>query len=84
LEDYRIKEKDDIESNERSQAFIARTKKLRKGKIGKSKEKTNMSKIQCFGCNEYEHYKRDFPNIKVRNKRKERSEAHITEEKGRT
>lgn len=40
-----------------------------------------MSKIQCFGCNEYVHFKRDCPNKKD-NRRKERSETHIAEEKG--
>lgn len=81
LEESRIKAKDDIESNERSQAFIARTKKLRKVNFGKSKKKTDMSKIQCFGCNEYGHFKRDCLNNKVSNKRKERNEAHTTKEK---
>lgn len=68
LEESRIKAKDDTESNEIFKAFIARTKKLRKRKFGKSKKKTNMSKIQCFGCNEYG------------NKRKEKSESHIVDE----
>lgn len=58
------------ESNERSQAFIIRTKKLKKGKFGKSKKRIDMSKIQCLGCNEYEHFKRDCPNKKD-NKTKE-------------
>jgi len=40
-----------------------------------------MSKIQCFGCNVYGHFKRNCPN-KKNNKRTERSEAHIVEEKG--
>lgn len=70
LEETKIKAKDDIESNEQSWAFIARKKKLKKGKFGKSKKKPNMSKVQCFGCNEYGHFKRDFPN-KQNNKRKE-------------
>ena len=48
FEESRIKEKDDIKSNEISQAFIARSKKLWKGIFGKSKKKTNMSKIHCF------------------------------------
>jgi len=40
-----------------------------------------MSKIQCFGCNEYKHFRRDHPN-KKNNKRKERSEVEITKVKG--
>jgi len=56
LEESRIKANDDTESNEQSQAFIARNKKLRKGKFGKSKEKPDMSKIQCYVYNEYGHY----------------------------
>ena len=47
LEETGIKSKDDIGSNEQSQAFIARVKKLKKGKFGKSKKKY-MSKVQCF------------------------------------
>jgi len=39
-----------------------------------------MSKIQCFGCNEYGNFKRYCPNNKT-NKMKERGGAHIIEEK---
>jgi len=69
LEESRMKAKDDTKSSERSQSFIAGTNKFKKGKFGKSKKKTDMSKIQCFRCNEYGHYKRDCPNIKVNNKK---------------
>ena len=52
----------------------------RKGKFGPQKnKKIDMSKIQCYGCQEYGHYKRDCPKFKD-NKRKERNEAHIIEE----
>ena len=81
LEKSTIKVKDDTKSNERSQAFTARIKKMKKRKFGKSKKKIDMSKIQCFGCNEYGQVKRDCSN-KVNNKSKERSEAHIDEVKG--
>jgi len=81
LEESRIKENNGNESNERSQAFIVRTKKLKEGKFGKSKKKQNMPKIQCYGCNEYGYFKRDCPNKKD-NKIKERREAHIAKEKG--
>jgi len=80
LEETRIKENDDIGSNEHSQAFIARVKNLKKGKFGRSKKK-DMSKVQCFKCNEYGHFTRDCPNQQNK-KIKERSEAHVAEEMG--
>ena len=52
LDESRIKAKDEIGSDEQSQAFLARVKKLKKGKFGKSKKK-DMSKVQCFKCNEF-------------------------------
>ena len=61
-------------------SLIARTKKLKKGKFGKNKKKQVMSKVQCFGCNEFRNFKRDCP--KKHNIRKEISEAHTAEEKG--
>lgn len=80
MEETRIKAKDHIGSNEQSQAFIARVKKLKKGKFGKSKKK-DMSKVQCFKCNEYGHFKRDCPN-QQNNKRKKRSEGHVAKKMG--
>ena len=67
-------------AGEKNQAYAAMTR--RKGKFGKSdswKKKRNMSKIQCYGCQEYEQYKRDCPKVKKDNKRG-REEAHITKE----
>ena len=40
-----------------------------------------MSKIQCYGCQEYGHYKRNCPKLKKDNNNKiKREEAHITQE----
>jgi len=41
LEETRVKEKDDTESNEKSQAFVVKSKK-KKGKSGKSKGKKDV------------------------------------------
>ena len=43
--------------------------------------KIEMSKIQCYECNEYGHFKRNCPTLKKDNKkRKEINESHVTEE----
>ena len=40
-----------------------------------------MSKIQCYECNEYGHFKRNCSKLKKENKKgKERNEAHVTKE----
>jgi len=39
-----------------------------------------MAKIQCYGCQEYGHYKRDSPKIKKDNIERGREEDHIIEE----
>lgn len=45
------------------------------------KKKIDMPKIQCYGCQEYGHFKKDFLKLKKDiKKRKERNEAHITKE----
>jgi len=78
IEETRLKAKDDVGSKE--QAFTAMAK--RKGKFGKfgpqRKGKRDMSKIQCFGCQEYGHYKRDCHKFKKDNNMRKREEAHVT------
>ena len=39
-----------------------------------------MAKVQCYGCQEYGHYKRDCPKLKKDNTKRGREEANITEE----
>ena len=67
-------------AGEQSKAYAIMIR--RKGRFGKSgswKKKRDMSKIQCYGCQEYGHHKRDCPKVKKDNKRG-REEAHITKE----
>ena len=68
-------------AGEQNQAYVAMTKgKGKFGKIGPQKKKKNMAKIQCYGCQEYGHYKIDCPKLKKDNNKRRREEAHITEE----
>ena len=40
-----------------------------------------MSKIQCYGCQEYGHYMRNCPKLKKdNNNKRKREEAHMTQE----
>lgn len=63
-EETRLKAKEDVGSKEQAFATMAK----RKGKFGKfGPRRTNnkdMSKIQCFGCQEYGHYKRNCPKLR--------------------
>lgn len=59
----------------------------KKGKFGKFEsqkkfqKKINMSKIQCYECNEYGNFKRNCPILKKDNKKiKERNKARVTKE----
>jgi len=83
IEEIWLKARSDVEPSEKVQAFAAVDK--RKGKFGKfgpqKNKKIDMSKIQCYECREYGHFKRDCPKLKKENKkRKERIEADIIEE----
>jgi hypothetical protein len=64
------------------QAFTTRFKNFKnKRKFGlrkKPNQKKDMSKIQCFNCRKYGHYKNHCPKLK---KRKETREASVFEER---
>jgi hypothetical protein len=64
------------------QAFTAIFKNFRNKRNFGSKRKPNkekdISKVQCFNCQKYIHYKNECPELK---KRKEKHEASIVEEK---
>lgn len=81
IEETRLKAKEDVGSKEQEFATMAK----RKGKFGKfGPRRTNnkdMSEIQCFGCQEYGHYKTNFPKLKKdNNNKRKREESHITQE----
>lgn len=65
IEETRLKAKNDVGSNEQTQAYVAMTR--RKGKFGKFEpqkkfqKKIDMSNIQCYECNEYGHFKSNCP-----------------------
>jgi hypothetical protein len=68
------------EEDEEEQAFVANARK-RKGKFQKKntrplRKKKDLSKIQCYICDEFGHYARDCPQ----RKRKERKHASIADE----
>ena len=81
IEETRLKEKEDVGSKE--QAFSIMTKK--KGKIWKilstKKKQQRYVQIQCFGCQDYIHYKRNFPKLKKNNyNKRKKEEAHMTQD----
>jgi len=79
-EETRLKAKEYVGSKEKEFDTMAK----RKGKFGRfGPRRTNnkdMSKIQCFGCQEYGHYKRNYPKLEKDNNRRKREEAHIAQE----
>lgn len=87
IEESRLMAKIDVGSNEQTQAYATSTRKKGKfvkfGPRKKFQKKINMSKIQCYECNEYGHFKRNCPKLKKDNKKrkeKKKNEAHIIEE----
>jgi hypothetical protein len=49
------------------------------GSRRKPNQEKDISKVQCFNCQKYGHYKNQCPELK---KRKEKHEASIAERKG--
>jgi hypothetical protein len=66
-EETRISSKERSQKEEDDQAYTTKFKR-HEGKKGfgsrkKLNHKRDMSKVQCFGCQEYNHYKRDCPKL---------------------
>lgn len=81
IEETRLKAKDDVGSKEKLFATMAKRKR-KFGKFGPRRTINRyMSKVKCFGCQEYGHYKRDCPGLKKdNNNKRKREEAHVTHE----
>jgi hypothetical protein len=81
-EESRISAKEKFQRKDDDQAYTTKFKKFRNKKKFDSRKKPNqekdMSKIQCFNCRKYGHYKNHCPELK---KRKETQEATVAEEK---
>jgi hypothetical protein len=79
---YRINTEAKSQKKYDDQAFTAKFKNFRnKRKFGlrkKQNQEKDMSKIQCFSCRRYGHYKNHYPELK---KKKETHEATVAEEK---
>jgi phage terminase small subunit len=77
-----ISTKEKFPRKDDDQAYTTKFKKFRNKKKFDSRKKPNqekdMSKIQCFNCRKYDHYKNHCLELK---KRKETHEATIVEEK---
>jgi hypothetical protein len=78
-EESRINAKEKHQKKYDDQAFTARFKNKRKfGSRRKPNQEKDISKVQCFNCQKFGHYKNQCPELK---KRKEKHEASIAEEK---
>jgi hypothetical protein len=82
-EESRISTKEKSQKKYDDQAYTTKFKKFRNKKKFGSRKKPNqekdMSKIQCFNCRKYGHYKNHCPELK---KRKETHEATSFQRKG--
>jgi hypothetical protein len=78
----KINAKEKLQKKYDDQAFTTKFKNFRnKRKFGsrrKPNEEKDISKVQCFNCQKYGHYKNQCPELR---KRKEKHEASIVEEK---
>jgi hypothetical protein len=81
-EESRINAKEKPQKKYDDQAFTARFKNFRnKRKFGSRRnpnQEKDISKVQCFNCQKYYHYKNQCPEL---NKMKEKHEASISKEK---
>jgi hypothetical protein len=82
-EESRINTKEKSQKKYDDQAFTTKFKNFRnKRKFGlrkKPNQEKDMSKIQCFNCRKYGHYRNHCPELK---KRKETDEATVVRRKG--
>jgi hypothetical protein len=82
-EESRINAKEKSQKKYDDQAFTTKFKNFRNKKKFGSRKKPNqekdMSKIQCFNCRKYGHYRNHCPELK---KRKETDEATVVRRKG--
>jgi hypothetical protein len=76
-EETRLNSKEKPQKEEDAQAFATKFKRHGGKKIfdSRKKFKRDMSKVQCFECHDYGHYKRNCP--KLTRKRKERRHASV-------
>ena len=81
-EESRISAKEKFQRKDDDQSYTTKFKKFKNKKKFNSRKKPNkekdMSKIQCFNCQKYGHYKNHCPELK---KMKETHEALVAEEK---
>jgi hypothetical protein len=81
-EESRISAKEKFQRKDDDQAYTTKLKKFMNKKKFDSRKKPNqekdMSKIQCFNCRKYGHYKDHCPQLK---KRKETHETLVVEER---